>query len=59
MPKFEVFTDRSGEFRFRLKSPNGQIIAQSQAYKSKAGCMTGIESVKKNAPIAEIIEVEE
>lgn len=58
MPKFEVFIDKSGEFRFRLKAPNGEIIAQSQAYKSKAGCMSGIESVKKNAPIAEIIEVE-
>jgi uncharacterized protein YegP (UPF0339 family) len=59
MPKFEVFTDKSGEFRFRLKAPNGAIIAQSQAYKTKANCMTGIESVKKNAPIAEIIEVEQ
>lgn len=48
-PKFEVYTDKAGEFRFRLKATNGQIIATSEGYKAMAGCMNGIESVKKNA----------
>ena len=48
-PKFEVYTDKAGEFRFRLKASNGQIIAVSEGYKAMAGCMNGIESVKKNA----------
>ena len=58
MPKFEVYTDASGKFRFRLKAPNGEIIAASEAYESKDGCKNGIESVQKNAPIAEIVEVD-
>lgn len=48
-PKFEVYKDKSGEFRFRLKAKNGQIIATSEGYKSKASSLKGIESVKKNA----------
>ena len=48
-PKFEVFNDKAGEFRFRLKATNGQIIAVSEGYKAIGGCMNGIESVKKNA----------
>lgn len=53
-PKYEIYTDKSGEFRFRLKARNGEIIATSEGYKSKSGCIGGIESVKKNAPDAEI-----
>lgn len=52
--RFEVYKDAGGQFRFRLVAPNNEIIAVSEAYTSKAGCMNGIESVKKNAPIAEI-----
>lgn len=55
-PKFEIYTDKAGEFRFRLKAANGQIIAVSEGYKSKAACVNGIESVKENAPGAEIVE---
>ena len=55
-PKFEVYTDKAGEFRFRLKATNGQIIAVSEGYKAMASCLNGIESVKKNAPDAEIVE---
>jgi uncharacterized protein YegP (UPF0339 family) len=47
--KFEVYTDKAGEFRFRLKASNGQTILASEGYKAKAGCTNGIESVKKNA----------
>lgn len=53
-PKFEMYTDKAGEFRFRLKARNGEIIAVSEGYKAKAGCLNGIESVKKNAPEAEV-----
>ncbi|MDE7299654.1 MAG: YegP family protein [Lachnospiraceae bacterium] len=57
-PKFEVYLDKAGEFRFRLKATNGQIIAVSEGYKAMAGCMNGIESVKKNAADAPIVEAE-
>ncbi len=54
-PKFEIYTDKGGEFRFRLKATNGQIIAVSEGYKAIASCMNGIESVKKNAVDAPIV----
>ena len=57
-PKFEVYTDKAGEFRFRLKATNGQIIAVSEGYKAMASCMNGIESVKKNAVDAPVVEAE-
>ncbi len=57
-PKFEMYTDRAGEFRFRLKATNGQIIATSEGYKSKASCLNGIESVRKNAADSKIVEQE-
>ena len=53
-PKFEVYADKAGEFRFRLKAKNGQIIAVSEGYKTKPNCLNGVESVKKNAPDAPI-----
>ena len=55
-PKFEMYTDKAGEFRFRLKATNGQVIAVSEGYTAKASCENGIESVKKNAVEAEIVE---
>ena len=55
-PKFEMYQDKAGEYRFRLKATNGQVIATSEGYTAKAGCINGIESVKKNAPEAEIVE---
>ena len=55
-PKFEVYTDKAGEFRFRLKATNGQVIAVSEGYKAIASCLNGIESVKKNAVDAEVVE---
>ncbi len=57
-PKFEVYSDKGGEFRFRLKAANGQIIAVSEGYKALAGCLNGIESVRKNAD-SEIVEEKE
>lgn len=55
-PKFEIYTDKAGEFRFRLTAKNGQTIAASEGYKSLASCKNGVESVKKNAPDAEVTE---
>ena len=55
-PKFEIYSDKAGEFRFRLKAKNGQIIAVSEGYTSKANCKNGIESVKKNSVNAPVIE---
>ena len=57
-PKFEIYLDKAGEYRFRLKATNGEIIAVSEGYKALSGCENGIESVKKNAPEAEIVEAE-
>lgn len=53
-PKFEIYTDKSGEYRFRLKARNGQIILTGEGYKKPESCLNGIESVRKNAPEAEI-----
>ena len=58
-PVFEWYCDKSAKFRFRLKAANGEIIAASEAYSSKEACVKGIESVKKNAPIAKIVEAKE
>lgn len=55
-PKFEIYTDKAGEFRFRLKAKNGQIIAVGEGYKAKKSCLNGIASIKKNAPAAKIEE---
>ena len=55
-PKFEVYVDKAGEYRFRLTATNGQTIATGEGYKAKASCLNGIESIKKNAPDAETVE---
>lgn len=55
-PKFEVYTDKSGEFRFRLTAKNGQNILASEGYAQLAGCMNGVESVKTNVADAEVTE---
>ena len=57
-PKFEVYTDKKGEFRYRLKATNGQIIAVGEAYKAKKSCLNGVESVRKNAANGKIVKEE-
>ena len=57
-PKYEVYLDKAGEYRFRLKAANGQIIATGEGYKQLSGCLSGIESIKKNAPDAELVKEE-
>jgi len=56
--KFELWVDKAGEYRFNLKATNGQVIATSQGYSSKTNALGGIESVKTNAPGAEVVEIE-
>ena len=53
-PKYEVYQDKAGEYRFRLKARNGEIIAVSEGYKAKPSCLNGIDSVKRNAPEAPV-----
>lgn len=55
-PKFEVYADKAGKFRFRLKAKNGQIIAVGEAYETKKAALAGVASVKKNAPAAKTVE---
>ncbi len=56
--KFEVYQDRAGKFRFRLKASNGQVVATGEAYESKANALKGCESVQRAAEGATIEEVE-
>ena len=55
-PKFEIYQDKKGEFRFRLKAKNGQIIATGEGYTTIKACKNGIDSIKKNAPGAQIVK---
>ncbi|MGF7058640.1 YegP family protein [Brassicibacter mesophilus] len=55
--KFEIFKDRAGEYRFRLKAPNGQIIAVSEGYTTKTACKNGIEAVKRYASTATVSDL--
>ncbi|MBR5115349.1 MAG: YegP family protein [Oscillospiraceae bacterium] len=57
-PKFEVYKDKAGEFRFRLKARNGEIIAVGEGYKAKASCLNGIDSIRRNAPEAPVVKEE-
>ncbi|MEV8173720.1 YegP family protein [Microbacterium sp. NPDC079176] len=53
---FELYTDKSGEYRFRLKSGNGEVIAISEGYSSKSSALNGIDSMRRNAADAEVVE---
>jgi hypothetical protein len=54
---FEVYEDKKGEFRFRLKASNGEIIGQGESYNARSGCMNGVASVKKNAVDSKTVEL--
>lgn len=57
--KFELYTDKSGEWRFRLKAGNGEVIAlASEGYTSKSGALNGIDTIKRNAADAEVVEID-
>ncbi len=53
---FELYTDKAGEYRFRLKAGNGEVIAISEGYSSKPAALNGIDSVRRNAADAEVVE---
>lgn len=53
---FELYEDAGGQYRFRLKAGNGQTIAASEAYTTKAAALNGIESVRSNAPDATLVD---
>ena len=55
-PKFEIYTDKKGEFRFRLKAKNGQIIATGEGYTTIKACKNGVASIQKNAPDAPVVK---
>jgi uncharacterized protein YegP (UPF0339 family) len=55
--KFELYNDKAGKYRFRLKAGNGEVIAVGEAYETKASAKNGIESVKKNAASAEVVDL--
>ena len=57
--KFELYKDKAGKFRFRLKAGNGEIIATGEAYESKASAKNGIASVQKNAADAKVEDLTE
>ena len=59
MGKFVVTVRKNGEFQFNLKATNGQVILTSEGYTTKAACLNGIESVRKNGPVEERYEVKE
>jgi uncharacterized protein YegP (UPF0339 family) len=56
--KFEVYQDRGGKYRFRLKASNGQIVASGEAYESNAAARKGCESVQNAAAGAAIVETD-
>ena len=51
MGKFVISTRKNGEFQFNLKATNGQTILTSEGYTTKAACLNGVESVKKNSQV--------
>ena len=56
MGKFVITKRQNGEFQFNLKAGNGQTILASEGYTTMAACKNGIESLKKNAPDAEVVD---
>ncbi|MEQ8689635.1 MAG: YegP family protein, partial [Pseudomonadales bacterium] len=57
--KFEVYKDKAGEFRFRLKAGNGEVILTGEGYAGKSGVTNGIKSVRENAVKPERFEKKE
>jgi hypothetical protein len=56
--KFQVFKDATGEYRFRLIAPNGEIVLASEGYTQKHNCLDTVKSIKENAKDAEIVELD-
>lgn len=54
-PKFEIYLDKKGEFRFRLRARNGELILASEGYTAKSNCKNGIDSVRENVVNAAVV----
>ena len=54
MAVFVIFTGRDGQYYWRLKAPNGEIIAQSEGYVSRQGAVNGIDACKRHAATAAV-----
>lgn len=57
MGKFEIFKGSNGNYYFRLKAANGQVIAVSEGYTTKQGAQNGIAAVKQTAPSAPVVDL--
>ena len=55
---FEVYEDKAGKYRFRLKAGNGQVVAVGEAYETKAAAIKGCEAVQRSAEGAKVVEVD-
>ena len=56
--KFEVYPDKAGKFRFRLKASNGQVVATGEAYETKAAAKDGCEAMQRAANGADVVEAD-
>jgi len=56
--KFEVYPDKAGNYRFRLKASNGQVVATGEAYESKSAAKAGCEAVQRAANGADVVETD-
>ena len=57
--KFETYRDNAGEYRFRFRAPNGEIMFSGEGYTQKQSMLVSLESIKQNVPDADIVEVSE
>ncbi len=55
--KFEIYADKAGKFRFRLKAANGEVVATGEAYESKSGAIKGTEAVQRAADGAPVVDL--
>lgn len=55
--KFEIYEDKSGKFRFRLKAGNGEVVASGEAYESKSGAIKGADAVQRAADGASVVDL--
>ena len=58
-PKFQIFRDGFGQYRFRLTAPNSEVVATSEGYTTKQGCRRGIQAVRQSASDADVEDLTE
>lgn len=57
--KFEVYQDKAGSYRWRLKASNGEVVAQGEAYSSRSGAKAGCEAVQRAAADASVVDIDD